>query len=954
MVTSNHYISLYVNNQLLDLSDQDSLNLRMNDVLFDPENTKTSQATYSFSFKVPATQNNNKIFGFANAIDQNNKFNKRYEALVYADETLIFNGSLVVKEYDYEDMAYNCNLVNIKIYSLDEIFGDDKLCDIDWQVDFSGATSINSVNSNTSTKYYFPFVSYGVFQKTPYHSDDAGSEYTSKFVIDNYNKFWVESFYPSMNVLELIKKAFNEKGYTVGGTAYNDPVISNIYTSVNLSSEQMPLYNLGNPMFGTFDASFDFTTSDTDKRWQQDLSYPYYRVDPTSNQNSTTKYNLATVDIWNVPDITNWESRYTTLNQQYLYDPGEGLIVIPADGWYKIKLDFIAMIQSANTTFTASGYYNSGDCEAGITTKNMQFTREITEDCPFELQLVKNYDNNVELIKGKHNVRYLSGDKNEATFRQTGCGYTSNTVTNKIEWLTEFPHQELFSAYPPTETNAILTTSVSQTTLRSGRQVNDVMYGGYTESAPGLRTRTRPRPVSASTTGYMTQDGYHIMPYDPSVSESFICGFSSLSNGIVSVARNGYSWSNLNTVKNEIFADVDGLEFVTSGGTSSTTYCQNSFANAPVSWNSLDGNSGVMNGEVYCSVYLKKNDVLQILAVQRNFGNELKYFTTGVVWLKLEAISPRSKEELIASNYNYNTTTEWNNKLELGQWINDEILTKDWIENILTAFNLQLTQQGNVISIDTNRGLRKTITASVDIDDRASENEATTSIIEYPRSMKVTYKVDKDEWGFEQSVPQAYINLKDWYRYGDSGYTVVKMSNDAYTTKENNTSTDFSYTWYDNFTFSGSNGGATISIPVISKAEYMADGYGYDEAMKNDGYSLTQRFWYRQAPSTNTVNLSSYNYETVYLTYPTNIYQTVNLSYKDSEKSLLTEYFNFVPMLSSNYVDIDVYLSPLEYKMIKMGAKVKYCSDTYYVSEIEGYDPSGNNLTTLKLIKAVN
>lgn len=948
MVTSNHYITIYANNQLLDLEDQDSLNLRMNDVLFDPQNTKTSQATYSFTFKVPSTENNNKIFGFANAIDQNNKFNKRYDALVYSDEVLIFNGSLVVKEYDAEDKYYNCNLVNIKIYSLDEIFGDDKLCDLDWEVDFSGATSINAVNANPSSKYFFPLVSYGVFQKRPKSSDEVGNEYTSKFVFDTYNRWWVETFYPSLNMLEIIKKAFEGKGFNVMGTAYNDPVISNVYTSVNLSDEQIPLYNLGNSRFGVFDGDFTFTTTNTEKRWQQDLSFPYYRVDPTSNQNGTTKYNLATVDIWNVLDV----GTVTSLNSQYLYDPTESVIVVPADGWYKIEILLDGAISGYNTTFTSSGYYNSGDCEAGITTKNnMQFTRELGEDCPFELQLVKNYDLNVELIKGNYNVRYLSGDKNEATFQQSGCGYTSNTVPNKIEWYTEFPHQDLYSAFPPTETSAILTTSVGQTTLRSGRNSTDSMYGGITEPAPpAIRAKTRKRPLTASTLGYMTHSG-KTQPYDAAVSEAFICGFSSFQGGIASVMKNGNSWSNLNTVTNEIFAKVDGLDYVTtSGTTSSTTYCQNSYLLSPTNTCSVSTSS--MTGHLFCSVYLHRNDVLELLAIQRSFDSQ-KYAFSGSVGLYIEASSPKSRVELEAKGYNYQSLTDWNNKLELGHWINDEVKTKDWIENVLTAFNLQLTQQGNNIIIDTNRGLRKTITAAVDIDDRASENEATTSVIEYPRSMKVTYKVDKDEWGFEQSVPQAYINLKDWYNYGDSGYTVVKMSNDIYTTKENNTSTDFSYTWYDNFHFSGNNN-ATVSIPVISKAEYMVDGYGYDEAMQNDGYSLTQRFWFRPTTSSGFVYLSSYNSEVVQCYCPMNAYQTVNLSYKDSEKSLLTEYFNFVPMLQSNFVEIDVYLNPIEYKLIRCGARVRFCTDYYYVSEIEGYDPSGGNPTTLKLIKAVN
>lgn len=949
MLTSNHYISLYVNNQLIDLEDQGSLNLRMNDVLFDPENTKTSQATYSFTFKVPATENNNKIFGFANAIDQNNKFNKRYDALVYSDETLIFNGSMVVKEYSHQDKAYSCNLVNIKIYSLDEIFGDEKLSDLNWEVDFDGASSINAVNEDGSTKYFFPLVSYGVFQKEPYYTDEVGNEYTSKFVFDSYNKWWVETFYPSLNVLELMKKAFEEKGFNVMGTAFADPVISNVYTSVNLSSEQAPTYNLGNPRFGLLHCTVDFSNSgNTENMWQQDLSFPYLRVDPTSNQNATTKYNLATVDIWNI--LKDGDIR--EMNEQYLYDPNESLIVIPADGWYKIELLAELYLDEYESGFTAMNYYNSGDCEDEIRKRSLFYLKDFSEDTPLEIHLVKNYDFNAELIKGKKNVRFLSGDRNDTSFYQSGCGYTSNTVPNRIDWLTEFPHQELYSAYPPTETNAILTTSVGQTTTRSGRNVNDATYGGISESAPSsLRTRTRPRPLTASTVGYMTKNG-STMPYDPAVSEAFICGFSTFCNGISSVMKNGNSWSNLNTITNEIFSRVDGLDFVDTGGTSSTTYCANEFIASPRNFCTADGDSLI--GHLYCSVYLHKNDQLELLAIQRNFGNEVQYTINGAVQLFLEASSPATKEELKADGYSYFTPTAWNDKLELNHWINDEVLTKDWIENILTAFNLQLTQRGNDIIIDTNRGLRKNVTNAIDIDDRASEDEAVTSIIEYPSSMKVTYKVDKDEWGFEKSVPPEYINLKDWYKYGNSGYTVVKMSNDIYTTKENNTTTDFSYCWYDGFTFSGSNNDKMVSIPVISKYEYMIDGFNYDEAMQYDGYSLTQRFWFRQPPSEDTIDLSSYQNETIYLTYPTNVYQTVNLSYKDTEKSLLTEYFNFVPMLSSNYVEIEVYLNPDEYKMIKMGAKVKYCTDTYYVSEIEGFDPSGNNPTTLKLIKAVN
>ena len=231
--------------------------------------------------------------------------------------------------------------------------------------------------------------------------------------------------------------------------------------------------------------------------------------------------------------------------------------------------------------------------------------------------------------------------------------------------------------------------------------------------------------------------------------------------------------------------------------------------------------------------------------------------------------------------------------------------------------------------------------------------------------MSVQYKIDTEEWGFELTVPLDHINADDWYKWGDSGYTVIQLNDDTYETSTQNTQTNFSYTYYDNFLWKDvqedgtetSFSGLTITIPVIEKAEYMAEGYGYEEAMKHDGYSLTQRFWYRNQVSQEWVWLSSIlangRREYVDLTYPMNQWNGFNLSYKDSEKSIATEYFNIYPMLSSNYVTVEVYLTPEEYKAIKGGALVHYDSDLYYCSEINGYDPSGSNLTKLKLIKKV-
>ena len=97
MISNQHYIEIYVNGNLLELESQDSLNLRINDVLFNPTKTTTTQATYSFSFSIPSTPNNDKTFDYANNLSKLNKFHTRYKAEVYADGELIFDGSLTVQ-----------------------------------------------------------------------------------------------------------------------------------------------------------------------------------------------------------------------------------------------------------------------------------------------------------------------------------------------------------------------------------------------------------------------------------------------------------------------------------------------------------------------------------------------------------------------------------------------------------------------------------------------------------------------------------------------------------------------------------------------------------------------------------------------------------------------------------------------------------------------------------------
>lgn len=982
MISARHYIELWVNGKMVELEDQDSLGIRLNAVLFNPTKVTTTKSEYSFSFDVPSTPNNDRIFNYANNLSRLNKFHGRYTAKVVADGDEIFNGSMIIEKYDASKKMYSCNLVNVKTNTLEDIFKEKKLTDYKWMIDYSGATTINAVNSDMSSKYYFPFLSYGVFQKDYISSDQVGNTYSSKFLIDKYCKFYHSSFFPSINVSEEIRQLFEKEGYTVNGSLFTDPWLSNVYSSVNLNDEQVPMYNVGNPLFGKVDISFHWdnkssvlsdgtTTSKIGNGGiVQDLSYPFYRVDGRMTDlsqfhgDTSIVYNFDKILLYGMLDSKNNKSVTVTSNtKSYMYDPNEMVIVIPTDGWYKITFECRNIkLDKSTTTFKAKQWnatYNSKDA---FEKREMTITKDSFDTCPLEIQLVKNYDNNVELIKGDTNIVYETGNPNDKTYTIKGNGYTGSTVDNRYEWRTSFPHQELQGATSPTKTDNIVTTVISNQNSGFG---NQSLGGGFNGGGSfGNQTHSSinsPSYLSAKykSLGYVPSDG--MFPYDQAVSTAFICGYSSMGSECVSVMRRGYSWSRLSSVYNKIFATVSGMTllYAESGQTKekATEYQTNTYKNAGHTLTKTkSGNNGSFS--VTCLTYLKRNDILEPMAIQRDYeGQRYAYSLDGR--LTVQAITNRGEESLRNDKYfSASSPTEFPTQLNLFDFTNNETKASDWISNIQKAFNLEIKTEGNTVTIDVKKTPNSRIGYAVDIDDRINQYEAESEYISYPSSMSVKYKINKDEWGFEKTVSQDHINDADWYDYGDSGYTVIQLNDDTYETSSQDIQTDFSYTYYDIFKFknvdiNGNEGTdeKLILLPVIELSQYMADGYGYDEAMKHDGYSLSQRFWFRQQPSTDGVYLHDNLHEFVKFSIPTNHLDDFNLSYKDSETSILTEYFTCNPMLDSNYVNVDVYMSPSEYKDIKNGSFVHFDSDLYVVSEMEGYDPSGIDKVSLKLIK---
>lgn len=985
MIYKQHLVEIWVNGNKMDLESQDALNLRFQSTIMNPTQITSTQAEYSFSFDVPCTPNNNKIFDYANNLSKLNKFHQRYNAEVIADGTIIFSGTLVLNSV--KNNKYNLNLVSVKVYSLEDIFQDKTMDKIDWKIPFegggTGTDTIDDYNSQLNAEVTFPLVSYGVFQKSPYNTDEVADDYTSKFDIDEWNRWYVESFPPSPNMLETLRKAFETQGYTVGGDVFRNPLLTKIYMSQNLSDEQSPDYNIGNPKFGHVSLTSAYNTTGTG--YQQELEYPYFRVhglvDVTGGLVSTDVYNWENIDLYNLLD----SGGTVTAQNSYMYQPYENLIVIPADGFYKIELRVSSSLSTTGNLTVKQNVYDEINRE--FNEQDVTIPVGFAEHTPIEIQLVRNYEDNVELIKGKQNKQYKDGNP------------TNTLSTNVNTYQTCYPHEDPYNSPLPTKTNGLTTKNNTspwkgKRTSETSNSVNDTTNTtaadesviGTRGSFGGKRARTNnhgyngeDRKYTAQKYGYIYNDD-EIMCYDQVVSEAFICGLSSLSDGVASVAKNGYSWSSLNTGKNESFYPEIGYSMLqTQEGsdilvTEQTNKYYNTYINTPISYCNAKNNQ--MNGYVSCIVWLNKNDILNLLEIHRAYtntaGSNITYSTTTNAQLSITAYSNRTYDMLKSSFSNdYTKPTEFDSNLNIANFFNNETLISDWVQNIVNAYNLEIIQDGKTVTINTKKKLTDNY-AAVDIDDRVNSANAEASMIDYPKSMAVKYKIDTDEWGFERSAVESQggnesiLNDEGWQQYGDSGFSTIQLNDDSYVTNTSERSLQNSYTWYQNFNWYAVNSGftktstdpVTLKLPTISKYSYMIDGYDYGESMKHDGFGLPQRFWFKPSQANAYVWLRTYPTERVQIYTPSNMYTNYrnlyfNLSYKNTEPSILTEFFNINAYLASNYVVVDVYLTPDEYNRIKNGSMIHFESDLYIPVEISGYDPSGAMPTNLKMMKKV-
>lgn len=942
MVTKRHNISVVVNGEELELESQDKINLRINNTVYNPEKINVTQSEYSFSFNVPQSPKNNRIFGLANVPSVKGKFVKQFNAYVYADNVEIFSGLLRISSIS--DDNYKCNLISVKNSSIEEIFGDSKMNEIRWEVPYVGAKSQNAKNFEEDPDYFFPLVCYGAFQKDPYmelHGEDSELKYfTSTNLLDKWTKYYAETFVPSPKIIELIKRMIEQKGYTYSGDAFTDDLINKLYLSSSITNEQDPAYNYGGDR-GKIEVDFTYhvegqkttnISNRTNQAINRDLTYPenvYYLGRSETNKNEDAGEDTAMIyRLWDYS-----AESYVTQNNDDLWE--SGYIVIPHDGYYKIKIDAEIKLNETDENVEDSYPYfylkdpkNINDWEL----EHPKYNRKMDLDnLSYDIQLVKNDSIELEFIS-PNRINFLRNDKALWDLEMLGRTYT------------DYPHEA--------------------PTIYTGRQ-----------------NLIRPNKNNSE---YYYQVFQNVRCYDPKVNENFVMGMSTASN-TWGVIKRGKGWDkSVDYYGYNTYHSLGYMHSVTKNGETTNSfsdYHKQTENDVPFcEYNKLSAKQA--NGKGYAIVWLEKNDILDLKLMTKQFKTYKDSKDDGVITYTIPDVSISGKVTLEAFSPNkkdleksWNSSSAFDTNLNIGEFLSKDETQKDFFNNFLTTFNLSCNIDNGNIEIKKNVGINETNEA-VEVDDRVNVKDVEMGIIDFPTSIQVKWTISDEESGFYHSVPNDHINDNDWKEWADIGTEKVEFIKNDFSTNEISKTTKFSYNWWMDFYLTDyystevtagfahiDNGNVKLTIPIIAKDENFIDGGDYEEMMKKDGRSLKQRMWFKDEHTNYYVpnrNGSIYNEdneaivvkEYINICLPTRYYKGIDvLNYTRDRNSLLMRYFNVNENTDSNYATIEVYLTPQEYLRIKNGSMVRFDNDRYQICTVTGYDPSGGNKTKLKLMK---
>lgn len=247
-------IELYIDRQLCDTGNPRDLGIVLKRVFIKPSELNTKDAQKSYDITLPATTRNNAIFAHTNIEEVQGKFTAYPDAQLYIDGVKIFDGKFRLSAITRTH--YRGNLGVPAPLTVKDIFGETNMNQAGrWLIPFNGipdlayynAPDYQDIRSEEDEYNYgsippciFPLVLYKLLQK-----ESQYGSYSPKNVIDNSVRFRLNDFPPSINCIHMLRKVFENSGYTLTGSALEDERLKNLYVSYKNPNEHEMQWGIG-------------------------------------------------------------------------------------------------------------------------------------------------------------------------------------------------------------------------------------------------------------------------------------------------------------------------------------------------------------------------------------------------------------------------------------------------------------------------------------------------------------------------------------------------------------------------------------------------------------------------------------------------------------------------------------------------------------------------------------
>lgn len=928
-------VELLINNQLCDIVSPYDLGVRFQREILIPSEITTKDVQYSFTIKLPTTATNNAIFNFANVEEVKNKFNYEYNAILIVDSITVFTGKFKITEID-EDV-YKGNLYIPSAKTIKEIFNGKKMTENGtWDIPFTDITSSFSkynLPSSTIQPCIFPLVLYGLLPKISKNPNfvvngDVVGEYSAKNIFDDYVRLGVEDFPPSINVLQMLRKIFENNGYTLGGTAFEDSRLTNLYMSYMNDSDYVQEWNWGK--LSKFNIKGKWSAIEN-----IDSNRQYERCFSRNETDKGVYYATNLLDSNRITNVTYDDSGSNISRILVPNNNGEGYdkikydIIIPQSGLYKVKFNATVRLEDRRD------YYNDINGSDFIC-------------CGSKSDWSENYlyNKRVEVV--------VLRDYGEGDFRldnATICGLYCNSNENQNIQFDSRNRNNYPKYFPKRYCMQMVDASTNS------NFINGLAFGNPNWSNENRRL-TSPRYEEHSHP-LVIKNGW-----------SWNTSFTQKKK-IYSAYNNTTNYDAWNVVNYELGEGEEDLpENNTVDWVDSTKY-YTVLKNAPSTYvnsdNRLNG-----NGQVCSIIYLEKGERLTVASIsdagdrrvdnektKTNWGMNVHYidfeldvelFRNDVEWIKIND-KGKGIEEM---DWNYMSNVG-KDTINLIKFLPNEVKTDEWIENFTKAFNLKLSQNG-LTNFDLNVKQSNQLNTSsiLNLENKANVNFRNNTPLGLPSTFELGFTINKDEEGFKKTGED-----------GGGKFDTGTIDGKVLTQTSN-----FSYNWfktirretkklrpihqrppaYDRYEYD-------IELPIISNSEVWADDVQYSEGLSKWYVDYAQRFWYYKGTLEEGLEPIQIGRNSIVVANVSNTFsqdKILNLDYKNKSNSILSTYFTVVASNDTNYTEIECYLTPDEYDRLDGSNLVKWNGDLYYISSIEGYDITEKNKTKLKLIRKMN